>query len=90
MPVGRGPVLPVAAYDPKTDTWTNKANIPTGRVMPGGLCRGWDHLRDRRQSPINPSGLATVEAYDPKTNQWTRKSNLPKGLLFLTASVVNG
>jgi ribosomal protein S5 len=30
-------VLPVAAYDPRTDTWTNRADIPTARATLAGL-----------------------------------------------------
>jgi hypothetical protein len=83
------PVKTVEAYDPKTDTWVAKANIPTGRNAMAACAvdgiiyaiGGFDY---------SEPGLATVEAYDPKTNQWTRKRNLPKGMYFATASAVGG
>ena len=41
-------VLPVAAYNPRTDTWTNGANMPTPRNGAGGVRRGRHHLCHRR------------------------------------------
>jgi N-acetylneuraminic acid mutarotase len=81
----------VEEYDPATDTWTRKADMPTGRdslatvavdakiYAIGGLL-SWDNL----------SGLRTVEEYDPATDTWTRKADIPRGVWGLCASVVSG
>jgi N-acetylneuraminic acid mutarotase len=82
-------VLPVAAYNPKMDTWTNGAPMPTGRgnlaacAVDGIIYAIGGALDTSRQT-------ATVEAYDPKSNQWTSKRSMPQARWFVTASVVNG
>jgi hypothetical protein len=79
----------VEAYDPKTDTWVTKADMPTGRAMLAACAvEGIIYAVGGTQN--YPDGLRTVEAYDPKTNLWSKKLYLPTGLLFLTASVVDG
>lgn len=71
-------------YDPKTDTWTQLAPMPTGRgglgaavvdnsiYAVGGRVGG---------SPCQgASALDTVERYDIKTNTWTTAAPLPTPL----------
>ena len=81
-------VLPVAAYNPQTDTWTNGANIPTGR---GNLvaCAVDGIIYAIGGNPDLSHTIATVEAYDPKSNQWTTKANAPSPCSFLAASVAS-
>ena len=87
---GGGGPKKVEAYDPKTDTWvTNRADMPTGRGT-HAACTVDGIIYVIGGTASWPGRLSTVEAYDPKTNQWAQKSNLHKGLVFLTASVVNG
>ncbi len=82
-------VLPVAAYNPQTDTWTNGANMPTGRG--NMVVCAVDGIIYAIGGTTGPgSQLATVEAYDPKSNQWTTKRSMPQARWFVTASVVNG
>ena len=82
-------VLPVAAYDPTTDSWTNRANIPTGRgCLAACAVDGIIYAIGGRTA--GGQLFSTVEAYDPVNNKWTTKSSLPKPLWFLTASAVNG
>ncbi|MBI1925875.1 hypothetical protein HYR99_16695 [Candidatus Poribacteria bacterium] len=81
--------LTVEEYDPATDTWTKKSDMPTARsalstsvvngkiYVIGGYGTGWTPLR-------------TVEEYDPVTDTWTKKSDMPTARGFLAASVVNG
>jgi N-acetylneuraminic acid mutarotase len=79
----------VEEYDPSTNTWTPKSEMPTkvgfatastvnGKiyVIGGGLSGG---------IPIS-----TVEEYDPATDTWTKKANLPIARMILSSSVVNG
>ncbi len=80
--------LPVAAYNPQADTWTNGANIPTGRgclaaCAVGGIIYAIGGARDPSTQ------VAAVEAYDPRSNQWTPKRSMPQPRWFVTASVVN-
>ena len=85
-PIAAGPrVAAVEEYDPVTDTWTKKANLPSPRA---GLSTsavdgiiyvfgGWPTLR-------------TVEAYDTVKDNWKRKTDMPTGRGGLSTSVVDG
>jgi N-acetylneuraminic acid mutarotase len=75
----------VEAYDPKTDTWVTKADMPTGRGL-HAACTVDGIIYAIGGTASWPQRLSTVEAYDPKTNQWTTKRSLPKGIVFPTAS----
>lgn len=63
-------------YDPQTDTWSQRAPLPTPRehvasCVVGGrfvVIGGWNQKREVQ---------AVVEAYDPATDQWTRLPDLP-------------
>ena len=81
-------VLEVAAYNPKTDRWTNGAPMPTGRgtwqFVP------WMGLSMRSPALDTSHQTAAVEAYDPRSNHWTSKRSMPQARWFVTASVVNG
>jgi len=79
----------VEAYDPKTDTWVAKAEMPTARqLLVAAAVDGIIYVIGGGSDFSNP--YSTVEAFDPKTNQWSRKRNLPKPLLWSTTSVVKG
>ena len=81
----------VEEYDPVTNTWTRKADMPTARgwiqpsspvvdgkiyVIGGGDDSVWD--------------LPTVEEYDPATDTWTRKADMPTPRWCLATSAVDG
>ncbi len=78
----------VEEYDPATDTWTRKADMPTARW---GLATV---VVDGKIYAIGGTpgslGWVNVEEYDPETDSWTRKSDIPQGLWGLCANVVNG
>ncbi|MHC4579948.1 MAG: Kelch repeat-containing protein [Planctomycetota bacterium] len=79
----------VEAYDPATDTWTEKTPMPTARgfvatsVVDGEIYAiGGATFR---------TGLSTVEEYDPATDTWSTKAPMPTArLVFSSSSVVNG
>jgi len=83
------PSSAVEEYDPATDTWTEKAPMPTARsalstsVVDGKIyALGGSTYR---------TGLSTVEAYDPATDTWTTKAPMPTArTTFLATSAVNG
>lgn len=78
----------VEEYDPATDTWTKKTDMPTPRssiataVVNGKIyvIGGWDGGRP----------VSTVEEYDPLANRWKKKADMltPRG--GVSTSVVNG
>jgi hypothetical protein len=80
----------VEAYNPATDTWTQKAGMITGRSSVSTIAV------DKKIYAIggagtNPwSGLNTVEIYDPATDIWVKKASMPTGRLALATGMVNG
>ncbi|MBN2593580.1 MAG: hypothetical protein JXA81_08750 [Sedimentisphaerales bacterium] len=76
-------------YDPSTDTWTPKADMPAGRAR---LCASVvdGKIYAIGGSPHRDSDIATVEMYEPATDTWTRKADMPRARCFLSSSVVDG
>jgi N-acetylneuraminic acid mutarotase len=79
----------VEAYDPATDIWTRKADMPTRR-----LCHSVSAVDGKIYSmgggTSNGDALATLEEYDPITDTWTRKANMPTARWGLFSSAVDG
>lgn len=63
-------VATVEEYDPSTDRWTTKANMPTPRFNIGAVTapNGKIYVFGSWQQ---------VEAYDPVTNSWATKADMP-------------
>jgi len=78
----------VEEYDPKTDIWTKKADMPTPRLALSAssvngkiyAIGGWD----------GSSYLAVVEEYDPIIDKWQRKTDIPSQRIRSSASAING
>ena len=78
----------VEEYDPETDTWTKKADMPTARAylsasaVDGKIYAigGWTRANT----------YSSVEVYDPATDRWTKKADMPIGRYHSATSVVNG
>jgi len=83
----------VEVYDPDSDSWVRKANMPTSRhghsavvvndmiLVIGGY----------KLAPNGPNGpIATVEAYNPATDQWTKKTDMPTPRGFLGVATAKG
>ncbi|PAP76670.1 hypothetical protein BSZ37_09565 [Rubrivirga marina] len=82
------------AYDPATDTWARRADLPIRRshfepgtfvwdgriVIVGGVGRGADNNRAMDQ----------ITAYDPQSDTWTELDPLPVRLLGPVAQVIDG
>ena len=88
----------VEEYDPVTDKWTKKADMPTARAwfstsaVNGKIYAiGGAITFDNR--PFWFSSIPTVEEYDPANDKWIKKANMPiiqnSGPWGLTTSVVN-
>jgi N-acetylneuraminic acid mutarotase len=80
----------VEAYDPATDTWTKKADMPTARYalstsVVNGKIYAIGGARDN-----NWMELSTVEVYDPATDTWTAKIDMPTARVLLATSVLEG
>jgi N-acetylneuraminic acid mutarotase len=78
----------VEAYDPKTDTWTTKAPMPTARSgLAAAVVDGIIYAIGGSAPNVE---LATVEAYDPSTNSWSARAAMPEPREVSGAGVVNG
>ena len=65
----------VEVYDPETDTWTKKTNMPTGRTfMATAAADGKIYTIGGLQ---NGAVQKVVEVYDPETDTWTKKTDAP-------------
>ena len=74
---------------PATDTWTEKADMPTPRY---GLCARAAGGKIYAIGGVDdvPEIVAVVEEYNPATDTWTQKANTPTPRRFMSSAVVNG
>jgi len=84
----------VEAYDPATDTWTKKADMPTAR-LDLAACVVDGRIYATGGFPLWPEdaaedALSTVEVYDPATDTWTQAPDMPRARFTHSASVVAG
>jgi N-acetylneuraminic acid mutarotase len=86
------PFSTVEEYDPATDTWTTKSEMPTARtthcasVVDGKIYV----LFGSHSSPYNGPYVRPMEVYDPATDTWIQKGNVPANKGGGSTSVVNG
>jgi N-acetylneuraminic acid mutarotase len=80
------------AYDPATDTWVDKAPMPTPRDNLGAAvfqekiyCFGGRNVSKDYSISINVN-----EVYDTETNSWETKTPMPTASSSLQANEVNG
>jgi N-acetylneuraminic acid mutarotase len=84
----------VEEYDPATDTWTRKADMPTARAALATVVVN-DRIyaiggSDREISEESYSTLSVVEEYDPATDIWIKKTDMPTARGGLSAISLNG
>ncbi|MEK7400009.1 MAG: kelch repeat-containing protein [Candidatus Poribacteria bacterium] len=86
----------VEEYDPATNTWTKKADMPTpryvfstsavdGKIYAIGGMGGTNSIND-----VDVKIHSTVEEYDPAADTWTKKADAPMARVMFSTSVVNG
>ncbi len=70
----------VEEYDPATDTWATKADMPTPRgLFATGAVQGRIYaLGGRASSKVNKVDVPLVEEYDPQKDSWASKPVLPE------------
>jgi len=79
----------VLEYDPATDTWINKADMPSASAFLSACAVNGKIYAIGGASPSS-TALRTVEEYDPAMDTWTRKATMPTARACLSTSVVNG
>jgi len=85
---GRG-YSTVEAYNPVTDTWEQKKEMPTARTgLSTSVVDG--KIYAVGGSKLDWQGVPTVEVYDPATDTWEQKKEMPTARTGLSTSVVDG
>jgi len=79
----------VEEYDPLTDTWTKKADMPTARAFLS-TCVVDGKIYAIGGALASKTMLSTVEVYDPATDTWTTKTPMPTARFGHTTAVVDG
>jgi len=67
----------VEAYDPKSNTWTTRAPMPTPRAVLGVVAGANGKIYAVGGRDFTNNYLGTVEEYDPVSDTWTPKANMP-------------
>jgi N-acetylneuraminic acid mutarotase len=84
----------VEVYDPKTDTWTTRADMPTPRSHMAVSTLGGKiyAIGGGARIVAGRSGewLPLLEVYDTATNRWVRAADLPTPRCVMSSSVVDG
>jgi N-acetylneuraminic acid mutarotase len=84
----------VEAYDPKTDTWVTRADMPTPRShMTVSALGGKIHAiggAARIVAGRSWEYRSLLEVYDTATNRWARAADLPTPRSALSSTVVDG
>jgi Kelch motif protein len=80
------------AYDPRSNRWTKKTDMPTARFSLGAAAV--DGILYAMGGDTGKNGpdpiLGTVEAYDPVTNTWTTKAPMPTPRSNFAVAAVSG
>ena len=86
--VGSEMTARLEAYDPKTNTWERKADMPTVRAGVNGIAaRGCLYVFGGEGNDAKPSGVfEEMEVYNPKTDRWTKLTPLPTPVHGVTGS----
>jgi N-acetylneuraminic acid mutarotase len=86
--LGEVTVATVWEYDPATDTWAKKSDMPTTRALAAAnVVNGKIYVIGGVISNVWPA-FSTVEEYDPVTDTWTKKTDMP-ALRSTSTSVVD-
>jgi N-acetylneuraminic acid mutarotase len=88
---GSGPLSVVEEYDPVTDTWTSKTDMPTARgYLSASVVNEKIYVIGGKSSVgAVKIGLPIVEEYDPATDTWAERKDMPTARRYLSTSVVN-
>ena len=78
----------VDAYDPMTNTWVQKAPLPTPLARAGaGVVNGILYVA----GGLDDGGASSrLFAYDPSTDSWAERAQMPDGRMDVGVGVVNG
>ena len=78
-------------YDPATDTWTNKASMPTPTAnMEANEVEGKIYVIGGMTDISKPTVTSTNWVYDPSDNSWSTAEPIPTPVFDYASAVLNG
>ncbi len=80
----------VEVYDPQTDTWTKKADLPAPRAGAAAAALNGKIYVFGGTDIDYETATSTIFEYDPNSDTWTTRPDMPFNRLGLSASVING
>ena len=80
----------VEMYDPATDTWMQKADMPTPRNTKTCVIDGKIYAIGGTSNKVKSFRLDTVEVYDPATDTWAKANKMNHARAGAAVSVVDG
>lgn len=84
-------ILPtVEEYDPATNKWLQKADMPTPRYSLSASSVNGKIYAIGGRGGRGVDYLTTVEEFDPATDKWIQKAHMPTARVGLSTSVVHG
>lgn len=88
---GEAALSVVEEYDPATNTWTRKSDMPTARCDFNESSAVVDGKIYVIGGTLYPGPVSSaVEEYDPATDTWTRKADMPTPRWSVGTCAVNG
>jgi N-acetylneuraminic acid mutarotase len=81
------PTTATLEYNPETDNWTKKSDMPTGRIKFSTATLN-DELYVIAGAKMSGK-LAIIEKYDPELDTWVRKSDMPNARSGVGIGVIN-
>ena len=84
------PLSAVEEYDPVTDRWTEKADMPTARCYVSASVLDGKIYAIGGSLDTNGPTVSTVEEYDPGTNTWKGVADMPTSRCASCSNAVDG
>ena len=83
----------VEVYDPATDTWAKRANMPARRTgVRTAVIRDTIYAIGGSGWPPDGAGgpyLGTIEVYEPRINRWTKRPDMPNPRLVFSSVAID-
>ena len=81
----------VEEYDPATDRWATKSEMPTARGFhSANVVDGRIYVIGGAPSCPWCGAILTLEVYEPATDTWIRKADIPRAIITASTSMVDG
>ena len=81
----------VEEYDPLTDSWARKTDMPTSRAFfATGAVDGKIYVMGGVSKEYGDNALSMVDVYDTSTDKWSSGDDIPTSRFCLAGTTING